>query len=258
MTFYLAGPMSGRPDLNYPAFNAAALLLRAMGHVVFNPAETFAQHGTLPKEVYMNIDLVAVSQCDSIMLLDGWKESDGAMIEFGCAVRHGKGISELRDFVPRIIGLCGYAGSGKDEVGKILLSHGFERRAFADKLKVIAASLGWNGLKDEQGRRFLQDVGVTLREQIGLDVWRRKLFEDHISGPIVITDARFQNEIDAIHAMCGQIWKVERPGTGPANDHVSEHEWNREENFDAVIVNSGTLEDLSRVVIDALEDEVRV
>lgn len=36
---YLAGPMSGLPDLNYPAFHAAAAKLRAMGHVVLNPAE---------------------------------------------------------------------------------------------------------------------------------------------------------------------------------------------------------------------------
>ena len=36
---YIAGPMSGLPDLNSPAFNAMAERLRAHGHHVENPAE---------------------------------------------------------------------------------------------------------------------------------------------------------------------------------------------------------------------------
>ena len=36
---YLAGPMSGLPELNYPAFHAKAAELRAAGHHVENPAE---------------------------------------------------------------------------------------------------------------------------------------------------------------------------------------------------------------------------
>ena len=36
---YIAGPMTGLPDFNYPAFNAAAAKLRALGLEVLNPAE---------------------------------------------------------------------------------------------------------------------------------------------------------------------------------------------------------------------------
>ena len=36
---YLAGPMAGYKDHNFPAFNAKAAELRALGHEVFNPAE---------------------------------------------------------------------------------------------------------------------------------------------------------------------------------------------------------------------------
>lgn len=38
-TTYLAGPMTGLPDLNFPTFHARAAELRALGHEVVNPAE---------------------------------------------------------------------------------------------------------------------------------------------------------------------------------------------------------------------------
>ena len=36
---YLSGPMTGLPDLNFPAFHAAADKLRSQGVQVVNPAE---------------------------------------------------------------------------------------------------------------------------------------------------------------------------------------------------------------------------
>jgi len=39
MRIYIAGPMTGLPEFNYPAFNAAAEYLRSLGHHVENPAD---------------------------------------------------------------------------------------------------------------------------------------------------------------------------------------------------------------------------
>lgn len=40
---YISGPITGMPDLNFPAFHAAAAALRAAGYTVTNPAELDAQ-----------------------------------------------------------------------------------------------------------------------------------------------------------------------------------------------------------------------
>ena len=59
---YLAGPMSGLPDFNYPAFHAAAAVLRAQGHYVENPAENPAPTcGTW--QGYMRMSLCQIAVC---------------------------------------------------------------------------------------------------------------------------------------------------------------------------------------------------
>jgi hypothetical protein len=79
-TIYLAGPMSGLPDFNYPAFNAAAAKLRALGHTVLNPAENpVPACGTWAG--YMRLALAQLVQCECIVLLPGWAESKGALVE---------------------------------------------------------------------------------------------------------------------------------------------------------------------------------
>ena len=82
---YLAGPMSGLPDFNYPAFHAAAAVLRAQGHHVENPAENPAPTcGTW--QGYMRMSLRQIAACDCLCMLPGWRASRGARIEHGLAL----------------------------------------------------------------------------------------------------------------------------------------------------------------------------
>lgn len=77
---YISGPMTGLPQLNFPAFNAEAERLRALGFQVVNPADLNAD-GT-PWQQCMRIDLAAMLTCDTIAMLPRWQESRGATLEF--------------------------------------------------------------------------------------------------------------------------------------------------------------------------------
>ena len=87
---YLAGPMTGLPDFNRPAFHAAAKDLRDQGHEVVNPAELCDKHGTSHSwEWYMRQGLKALADCDAIVMLPGWEGSRGARIEHWTAMAVG-------------------------------------------------------------------------------------------------------------------------------------------------------------------------
>jgi hypothetical protein len=167
-----------------------------------------------------------------------------------------------------IIGLSGYAQSGKDTVAQILISEfGFTRVAFADKIRELLVQIdplidgtgkrvsdvveafGWEDAKRfHEVRRLLQDLGVGARNVFGKNFWvaiATKDLDPHTD--YVFTDVRFTNEANILKELGGHIWRVHRPGYEAVNGHVSEHELN-EWNFDEMVYNAGSLDDLSDVV----------
>jgi len=76
---YCAGPMTGYPELNYPAFHAAAARLREQGYEVVSPAELNPIETGYQEAMRVNIR--ALIECDHITFLDGWEESKGATLE---------------------------------------------------------------------------------------------------------------------------------------------------------------------------------
>ncbi len=81
MRWYISGPMTGHPDLNFPAFNAAAAKLRAMGLDVCNPAE-FGEEPGMAWADYLRKDIRALMDCQGIVMLPGWQKSKGARLEW--------------------------------------------------------------------------------------------------------------------------------------------------------------------------------
>ncbi len=83
---YVAGPMTGLKDLNFPAFHAESSRLRALGHDVVNPAEI----NTDPNAEWskcMRDDIRELVTCDAIVLLPRWHQSKGARLEHEVALR---------------------------------------------------------------------------------------------------------------------------------------------------------------------------
>lgn len=85
---YIAGPMRGRPQLNFPAFHKAASELRRDGWEVLSPAEMDAMSPGISPEAHRSHclrDIAAISLCDAVFFLDGWHYSIGARAEMACA-----------------------------------------------------------------------------------------------------------------------------------------------------------------------------
>ena len=92
---YIAGPMRGLPNFNYPAFYEAERELKKLGYKVINPATMGDKYGT-PEEInadrgllewLMREELRAVATCDAIYLLRGWEKSVGARRELALALQ---------------------------------------------------------------------------------------------------------------------------------------------------------------------------
>lgn len=90
---YLCGPMSGLPDFNYPAFNAAEQAIKErFGCRVLNPAR---QPDGLEYDEYMRRGCADVVSASVVVVLDGWRKSPGAQEEMACAAIHGIRVLEL-------------------------------------------------------------------------------------------------------------------------------------------------------------------
>ena len=91
---YIAGPMRGRPNWNYPIFNHYAALYRQAGWHVINPVDignlfgspSYLEANPRILKLVMDIELCCVARCDAIFLIDGWETSDGARNELQVAL----------------------------------------------------------------------------------------------------------------------------------------------------------------------------
>lgn len=79
---YIAGPMTGLPEFNFPAFHAAAKRIRLAGLEPVNPATNFKGRTDLPRQDYIRADVKLLIDCDAIAMLNGWEHSKGAKLEY--------------------------------------------------------------------------------------------------------------------------------------------------------------------------------
>ena len=156
--------------------------------------------------------------------------------------------------LPRIVGLCGRKGSGKDTAAAVLTSRGYENVKFAGGLKtMLRALLAYQGygvweidemiegtLKEEatislagkDPRYAMQTLGSEWgRTLMGEDFWVQTAISRMKSlDRVVVTDVRFPNEADAIRELGGIIVGVTADWIKPQE---GEHE--SEAKIDAII-----------------------
>lgn len=112
MKVYLAGPMRGYRDYNFPRFESTAANLRDMGHTVFSPHENDLEKGYAtrtefgydfkPAEEIMRDcimdDLSYIAhEAEAVALMPGWKKSSGVAVELALAKFLGLKILELSE-----------------------------------------------------------------------------------------------------------------------------------------------------------------
>ena len=198
-----------------------------------------------------------------------------------------------------IVGLVGFIGSGKGTVGDILEQKGFIKDSFAKPLKdACAVMFGWSRellegdtemsrkwreepdsyWSEKFGRDFtpreaLQKMGTEAgRDVFHKDIWVISLLNRAKGKDVVVTDVRFQNEIEYIQGNGGIVIRVKR-GEDPAwfplldkikletertkfmqHEHIHKSEWDWVGcEFNYTIANNGTIQDLGKDVERVLQ-----
>jgi hypothetical protein len=172
-----------------------------------------------------------------------------------------------------VIAISGWARAGKDTIADYLVeNYGYRKISFADpmrealyrlnplvrdiggmvwSLRQVIDLAGWEGAKNitPDVRTLMQRFGTEVgRELFGYDFWVDLAFSKIDSNEkIVFADCRFQNEANATLAFGGEVWRVERTGYGPANEHNSERDLDNY-NFSVVFSNSSDIQNLQNEV----------
>lgn len=93
-TLYLCGPMTGLPEFNYPAFDAAAAALRQAGYTVVSPAEDgLPVHA--PWNHHMRLAIAKLCACGAVATLPGLENSRGAQLEIHIATTLGMRVASV-------------------------------------------------------------------------------------------------------------------------------------------------------------------
>lgn len=126
--------------------------------------------------------------------------------------------------------------------------------SFVEENHAIQQRQGWTTLSV---RRILQWWGTEYRRAADPDYWT-KAWEQALGqiapdiAHVLVDDVRFHNEVEVIQHNRGILIRVERPGFNGANDHSSENSLDDFTGWDAVLQNSGSLDEFLLQVENAV------
>lgn len=177
-----------------------------------------------------------------------------------------------------IIGLSGKMYSGKDTACSCIKSLYpdiyWQQVSFAYRLKAMVALLTNTTMEEnlsEQGKQIIpngfadslgalqQKMGMALRNEIDPNVWVNAAFTTIKPGDYaIITDVRFPNEVEAIKSRGGIVIRLEgdpsrkRDTDKRDQQHPSETSLDGCKDFDVIIQNTGSVNDLRNKLKDFL------
>lgn len=185
------------------------------------------------------------------------------------------------------VAFLGFARAGKDTAAEVAVEEfGYERFAFADKLRECVYALnpvvgathiepidshepvllqeiidiyGWDHYKKtiygDEIRRLLQRFGTEVgRELLSDTIWVDEV--DKHSGPLAITDCRFDNEYDKLGGRHTIFIRINRAGITAVNAHKSENDFSDRE-VDYVVDNDGTVDEFRTKIRNILKTVVK-
>lgn len=161
-----------------------------------------------------------------------------------------------------LIGLVGKKGSGKDTLADFIVKeYSFVKYAYATPLKEackILFLLSDDQLHDRElketidnrwdmtPRKMMQTMGTDLiRTHIDPNFWIKHFslwFKNNSEKNVIVTDCRFQNEIDIVIKLGGKIIKINRETE--FDEHESEVGIDKLQNIDFIINNNSTKSNL--------------
>tara|TARA_B100001093_G_C26845475_1_gene1022578 strand:+ start:1272 stop:1889 length:618 start_codon:yes stop_codon:yes gene_type:complete len=193
-----------------------------------------------------------------------------------------------------IIGLCGNKGSGKDTMAdNLVFTENFIKIAFADFIKSALVELfGWdNNIFDPQNKETTDEYwGISPRkmcQELGTEFLRihcqdfiskkfklpngddyegtfhikrinqdiTKLLNLNSKCNIIISDIRFQDELNYVKKLGGKIIKIENENVqkNEYSNHISEKNLNELKDIDYTIHNNGTINEFKKKIALMIE-----
>lgn len=187
-----------------------------------------------------------------------------------------------------IVVISGKARAGKDTLGEIMkqkFTENYFTMAYANELKRtcreafdLSREQLWGDLKEVPDKRYrkkldydadapvywtpreiLQYMGTEAYRAIDNDFWVKQLFKyvdrNNLKN-VIITDARFPNEIDAATERGGVHIKIQREAEGAAQgkEHASETSLDKYDNADYIVDNNGTIAELEAIAEQIIKE----
>ena len=173
----------------------------------------------------------------------------------------------------KIFIISGKARSGKNEVSKIIEKYYKNKKcitiSFAYYLKdYIKRITNWDGNEETKPRDLLQNIGIELiKNKIDNKLLINRIMQDievfsYFYDIIVVTDARLIEEVDLPKQKLNNVVTIrinrddiDNNLTLKQKEHLTEIALDNYFDFDYIINNNGTFEDLEKEILKIMEVE---